>query len=87
VSETDIPAAGFVQHSAVPAGHIVLVFADFVSDDAADDCATNSSDCAAAGQHGPADSAGTGTNGRVPVLPGHVGTGIETEQQGCGHGT
>lgn len=70
----------------MPAGHIAFgqqpLLGNFVTDDAANDSTTNRSGSTTAGQHGTADSAGTGTDGGALPLRRHTGTGAQTEQGG-----
>jgi hypothetical protein len=51
-----------------------------MTDDTADNGATDGADATAASKNCPADGAGTGTNRRVPVLPRHVGTCTQAKQ-------
>jgi hypothetical protein len=58
---------------------------DFVADDAADSCAANGSDRAAACQNGSADGTDPGTDGGALVLLRHAGT--SAQQHGRGNCT
>jgi len=58
-----------------------------VTDHAADNCAADGSDRAAARKNGASDGTGTGANGSVLVLRRHSGTTTEAEQNGCGECT
>jgi hypothetical protein len=60
---------------------------DFVADDAANGCATDSSEHATAGKNSAADGADTRADGGVLVLRRHPGTTTQAEQHGCGNGT
>jgi hypothetical protein len=62
-------------------------FADFVTDNPADGCATNGSDRAATGENGATDGTNTGADGRILVLPRHAGTRTQAKQHGCGKRT
>jgi hypothetical protein len=54
-----------------------------MTDDTADNRSTDGPDTTAAGKNCPANGAGTGTNGRIPVLPRHAGTRCQTWQACC----
>jgi hypothetical protein len=56
-----------------------------VADDTTDSCTANSSDRAAAGENGATNGTDTRTDGGVPVLCRHPGTGIQAEQYGGGY--
>jgi hypothetical protein len=60
----------------------VLVFADFVTDDAADDGAADGSDRAATRKNRASDGTGTGADGGVLVLIRHAGATGEAEFMG-----
>jgi hypothetical protein len=60
----------------------VMLFADFVANDAADRRATHRAGSASAGQDRAAHSADTGANRGISILRRHSGTAQQAEQHG-----
>jgi hypothetical protein len=55
---------------------------DLITDHAANSCATNCADCAAAGQYSTNDGACTGTDRCVSILSRHAGATCQAENEG-----
>jgi len=66
---------------------VLVVLADFMPNDAADDRTADSAGRAAARENGTSDSTSTGADRGALVLPRHPGTTTQPEEQGCGNDT